>query len=213
MLHALDNGTQQFFGRGDFERGVNQGSHCEQCPTGVQQRLVELESFRVVQAEPTTGCLALTGIALGQHVGDDPMLEQGTLHYGLQPADGHDNYAGLVGRRHVKMILNTAYLESLVGGDDVNTDGVVSVYQKAISAAGQERIMTWAMEMAGDSIGGIGESGWLAFVGRASNLSHAEGLDLFDHCADEGSLVKPSTAATVALLFCALASREATAYW
>ena len=28
------NGTQQFFGRGDFEHGVNQGGYCEQCATG-----------------------------------------------------------------------------------------------------------------------------------------------------------------------------------
>jgi len=72
------------------------------------------------------------------------------------------------------MRLNVGYLESLVGDVDA-VDG--TVYQRALSVDGQERIMQWTMEMA-ETAGGLSVAAWLAFLNRATDLSSAQSLDL-----------------------------------
>merc|ERR1711988_483133 len=56
--------------------------------------------------------------------------------------------------------------------------------------------------------------GWMAFCNRATDLSNAQSLDLFDQLREEPLQTIPqSTAHLIVIWWCALGSREALSFW
>ena len=105
------------------------------------------------------------------------------------------------------MRINGDYLDSIVGFKDER-----NVYERAIDSMGQERVRCWTNEMVAPGRAGIGEAGWIAFCDRATDLSNAQSLDLFDILCG-GDAVPQSTLQLFVTFLSALFSREAFAFW